>query len=190
MNKPKMLGPTIPPQSSLVWLNQIASHVLCWGLWQRFRMKKPVIWFRFQMFWVLVEGFGILPKKMAFKVWKGCLKVRPETLEYLRKLYIDCNDPETTARIFFIDPRFHPQAILICSKAYGRIITLKLTPKVDIYWNSFYTYKYCDNTDVYWTCRWTHFSRIGSKVVSIVTILNEYCHNTCKYWEKECTDRV
>ena len=70
----KCWGPTIPPQSSLVWLNQIASHVLCWGLWQRFRMKKPVIWFRFQMFWVLVEGFGILPKKMAFKVRRRLLE--------------------------------------------------------------------------------------------------------------------
>ena len=72
--RPKCWGPTIPPQSSLVWLNQIASHVLCWGLWQRFRMKKPVIWFRFQMFWALVEGFGILPKKYGLQSKKRLLE--------------------------------------------------------------------------------------------------------------------
>ena len=37
--------------------------------------------------------------------------------------------------------------------------------------NCFKTYKYCDNTREYYTCRWTHFSSIGSILVSIITIL-------------------
>ena len=35
--------------------------------------------------------------------------------------------------------------------------------------------------------RWTHLSSIGSILASITTILNEYCHNTCKYWAGEYT---
>ena len=37
--------------------------------------------------------------------------------------------------------------------------------------NRFKTYKYCDNTCEYYTCRWTHFSSIGSILVSIISIL-------------------
>ena len=37
--------------------------------------------------------------------------------------------------------------------------------------NCFKTYKYCDNTCNYYTCRWTHFSSIGSIPVSITSIL-------------------
>ena len=33
------------------------------------------------------------------------------------------------------------------------------------------TYKYCENTREYCTCRWWHFSSIGSILVSITTIL-------------------
>ena len=66
-------------------------------------------------------------------------------------------------------------------------LLVKLTSKVDIYrnylQNVFYTYKYCDNTHEYWTCKWTHFSSSGSILVSIITILNEYCHNACQ-WKK------
>ena len=55
------------------------------------------------------------------------------------------------------------------------IITLKLTFKVDSYrkplQNCFKTYKYCDNTREYSTCRWPHFSSIGSILTSITTIL-------------------
>ena len=49
--------------------------------------------------------------------------------------------------------------------------------------NRFKTYKYCDNTCEYYTCRWTHFSSIGSILVSTY-YRNAYknCHNTCKYW--------
>ena len=67
------------------------------------------------------------------------------------------------------------QAILIYFKAYCWIITLKLTSKVVYYknplQNSFHNYKYCDNTPEYCTCRWTHFSSIGSILISITTIL-------------------
>ena len=35
----------------------------------------------------------------------------------------------------------------------------------------FKTYKYYDNTCEYCTCRWTHFSSIGSLLLSITTIL-------------------
>ena len=37
--------------------------------------------------------------------------------------------------------------------------------------NRFKTYKYCDNTCEYYTCRWTHFSSIGSILVSIISTL-------------------
>ena len=37
--------------------------------------------------------------------------------------------------------------------------------------NCFKTYKYCDNTCEYYTCRWPHFSSIGSILMSITTIL-------------------
>ena len=46
----------------------------------------------------------------------------------------------------------------------------------------FKTYKYCDNTRNYYTCKWMHFLSIGSILVSIITILTEYCLNTSKYW--------
>ena len=67
------------------------------------------------------------------------------------------------------------EAVLVYFKAHCRKITLKLTSNVDIYRNSlqncFKTYKYCDNTCEYYTCRWTHFSSIGSILASITTIL-------------------
>ena len=44
--------------------------------------------------------------------------------------------------------------------------------------NSFYTYKYYENTRKYYTCSRTHFSSIGSMLVSIITIPD-------KYWAKE-----
>ena len=56
--------------------------------------------------------------------------------------------------------------------------------------NCFKTYKYSDNTREYYTCRWTHFSSIGSRLVSIIKLLNEYCHNTCQYWAGEYTPHL
>ena len=67
------------------------------------------------------------------------------------------------------------EAVVVYFKAYCRKITLKLTSKVDIYRNSlqncFKTYKYCDNTCEYYTCKWTHFSSIGTILVGIISIL-------------------
>ena len=45
------------------------------------------------------------------------------------------------------------------------------TISFQIHQNRFKTYKYCDNTCEYYTCRWTHFSSIGSILVSITKVL-------------------
>ena len=45
------------------------------------------------------------------------------------------------------------------------------TTSFEIDQNRFKTYKYGDNTCEYYTCRWTHFSSIGSILVSITSIL-------------------
>ena len=67
------------------------------------------------------------------------------------------------------------EVILVYFKACCRKITLKLTSYVEIYrnplQNCFKTYKYCGNTCEYYTCRWTHFSSIGSILVSSISIL-------------------
>ena len=67
------------------------------------------------------------------------------------------------------------EAILVYFKAYCMKITLKLTSYVEIYRNPLQNrlkiYKYCDNTCEYYPCRWTHFSSIGSILVSIISIL-------------------
>ena len=51
-------------------------------------------------------------------------------------------------------------------------------------------HKYCDNARKFCTRRWTHFSSIASILLSITTILSEYCHNTCKYWACEYTQSL
>ena len=48
------------------------------------------------------------------------------------------------------------------------------TTSFEIDQNRFKTYKYYDNTCEYYSCRWTHFSSIGSILISITTILAEY----------------
>ena len=53
----------------------------------------------------------------------------------------------------------------------SQILSNGTTISFEIDWNSFKTFKNCDNTRIYYTCKWSHFSGIGSILVSIVTIL-------------------
>ena len=75
------------------------------------------------------------------------------------------------------------KAILMDFKAFGRHLLWNWLLMVILTENLFkIAYNYCD----YYTCRWTHFSSIGSILGSITPILNDYCHNNaCKYWAGE-----
>ena len=114
-------------------------------------------------------------------------------------LLITCKYCDTTCKYCGNTHKYWANAWKMCSPAssFASIVTIlacglwKLTfTVVDSYrkplQKCFKTYKYCGNTLEYYNCRWTHFSSIGSILVSITTT-NKYCRNTCEYWAGEYT---